>query len=352
MVSAEDRLDKVDFDLYAILDIADDGCSDEQVIKAYRKKALVYHPDKNPGDIHAAENFLRISTALELLTNAATRAKYDRARKAKRAARERHAHLDAKRRKFKEELESREQRPEETAGKEDPAAAQQRLLAEIERLRRAGSELLKREQQNIEDQLRQEAEEARSRLLQPPVEQQSQAAAKNHQNRQIKVKWKSDRSDESNGGYSRQLLETIFQRYGVIEALVISKKKGMAIVEFNSELAATRACAAGRAGECAGFSPNPLHTITLLVQPSQTVGQMQAASTPTAQPQQQEHTKGQTTTLVNGDGVGAGAGDLDELERLVLERLRREQHRKHTDYSHTVELHNGQLKDNAQTGEL
>uniref|UniRef100_A0A2I3GA93 DnaJ homolog subfamily C member 17 n=1 Tax=Nomascus leucogenys TaxID=61853 RepID=A0A2I3GA93_NOMLE len=71
------------------------------VKKAYRQKALSCHPDKNPDNPRAAELFHQLSQALEVLTDAAARAAYDKVRKAKKQAAERTQKLDEKRKKVK-----------------------------------------------------------------------------------------------------------------------------------------------------------------------------------------------------------------------------------------------------------
>jgi len=63
-------------DYYEVLGVAKDA--DENTIKrAYRKLAMKYHPDKNPDDAKAAENFREITEAYEVLSDANKRARYD-----------------------------------------------------------------------------------------------------------------------------------------------------------------------------------------------------------------------------------------------------------------------------------
>lgn len=64
-------------DYYQILDIARTATPDE-VKKAYRKKALKFHPDRNPGDSEAEKRFKEISEAYEVLSSEEKRKLYDR----------------------------------------------------------------------------------------------------------------------------------------------------------------------------------------------------------------------------------------------------------------------------------
>lgn len=63
-------------DYYEILGVSK-SASDDEIKKAYRKLAVKYHPDKNPGDKEAEEKFKEISEAHEVLSDKQKRARYD-----------------------------------------------------------------------------------------------------------------------------------------------------------------------------------------------------------------------------------------------------------------------------------
>src|SRR5258707_6332655 len=64
-------------DYYEVLGVAK-GASADEIKKAYRKVAMQYHPDRNPGDKAAEEKFKEAAESYEVLSDADKRGQYDR----------------------------------------------------------------------------------------------------------------------------------------------------------------------------------------------------------------------------------------------------------------------------------
>src|SRR5262245_39694752 len=64
-------------DYYEVLGV-ERTVTDDELKKAYRKLALKYHPDKNPGHREAEERFKELSEAYQVLCDGERRAAYDR----------------------------------------------------------------------------------------------------------------------------------------------------------------------------------------------------------------------------------------------------------------------------------
>lgn len=170
------------------------------------------------------------------MTDESARAAYDRVLNAKKAAALRHAELDSKRRKLIDDLERREkeasaQQKVRQKGYSAEKSPEEQLKDEMERLRKEGSRLLEEEQEMMRKQL------AEERLKMQ--EGSNQWDSSQHR---IKIKWKAEKGDDTNGGYTEADLQNYLKKYGDIAALVISgKRKGNAVVEFKTQEAAEMA---------------------------------------------------------------------------------------------------------------
>uniref|UniRef100_A0A670JYA4 DnaJ homolog subfamily C member 17 n=1 Tax=Podarcis muralis TaxID=64176 RepID=A0A670JYA4_PODMU len=206
-----------------------------QIKKAYRQKALSCHPDKNPDNPKAAELFHQLSQALAVLTDAAARAAYDKVRKAKKQAAERTQKLDERRKKVKLDLEAREKEAQSQVSKEEEIQITRTLEQEILRLREEGSRQLEEQQKLIQEQIRLEKEQ-RVRGKHDGYGEEGKGTPK------LKLRWKCKKEDETKGGYSKEVLLQILQKYGeVLNLLISSKKTGSAVVEFATVKAAEMA---------------------------------------------------------------------------------------------------------------
>ncbi|XP_068437048.1 dnaJ homolog subfamily C member 17 [Clinocottus analis] len=250
--------DILKLDLYGLLDVGNTATSKE-IKKAYRQKALTCHPDKNPDNPKAVELFYQLSQALEVLTDAAAKAAYDKICAAKKQAAERTRKLDDKRKKVKLDLEAREQQAE--AQSQDEVQITRTLEEEIARLREEGSRQLEEEQRLIREQIQREreAQQQQTRDGHSGVER----CFKSNVTPKLKLKWKCKKDDETNGGYSQDIIFTLLQKYGdVSNVIVSSKKRGSAVVEFATVRAAELA-----AKNEVGLSKNPLKISWLEGQP-------------------------------------------------------------------------------------
>ena len=63
-------------DYYEVLGV-DRNASADDIKKAYRKMAIKYHPDKNPGDKEAEEKFKEAAEAYSVLSDADKKARYE-----------------------------------------------------------------------------------------------------------------------------------------------------------------------------------------------------------------------------------------------------------------------------------
>mmetsp|Transcript_35915 Transcript_35915/g.60514 ORF Transcript_35915/g.60514 Transcript_35915/m.60514 type:complete len:326 (-) Transcript_35915:164-1141(-) len=231
----------MDIDPYEVLQL-DIGaaCSDADIRKAYRKRALACHPDKVKTDSasrkKAAEiEFDRVKKAYEILCDPEAKKALDDLHRVKKARTAKDATQDAKRRKMREDLDRREKQVARENNEYD--IAKNRLQAELERLRKESA--LKRKQE------RDQAYGASNTPDSTPADNDPQRAST------IKATW-----NRASGSYTADQLKAIFSEFGELEDVILrdnKKKKGIALVVFTSPQAAMLASEM----PCGDFS-NPL----------------------------------------------------------------------------------------------
>uniref|UniRef100_H3DJA2 DnaJ homolog subfamily C member 17 n=1 Tax=Tetraodon nigroviridis TaxID=99883 RepID=H3DJA2_TETNG len=286
--------DILQMDLYGLLGI-ESTATTKEIKKAYRLKALKCHPDKNPDNPKAAELFHQLSQALEVLTDAAAKAAYDKICAAKKQAEERNRKLDDKRKKIKLDLEARERQAE--AQSLDEVQITRTLEEEIARLREEGSRQLEEEQRLIREQIQREKEAQQSGDSGLGRNSRSNVTPK------LKLKWKCRKDDETNGGYSRDLLLKLLQKYGdVLNVIVSGKKKGSAVVEF----ATVRAAEMAVKNE-SGLSDNLLKLSWLEGQPEEIASQSH---------------QGRFTSTQHSFGADGALTNERDYETLVMMKMR------------------------------
>ncbi|XP_069008114.1 dnaJ homolog subfamily C member 17 [Embiotoca jacksoni] len=252
--------DLLQMDLYGILGI-EISATTKEIKKAYRQKALTCHPDKNPDNPKAADLFHQLSQALEVLLDAAARAAYDKICAAKKQAEERNRKLDDKRKKIKLDLETRERQAE--AQTQEEVQNTRTLEEEIARLREEGSRQLEEEQKLIREQIQREREAQQRTGDDTQRYSGVERCSKSNVTPKLKLKWKCKKDDETNGGYSQDILFKLLQKYGdVLNVIVSSKKRGSAVVEYATVRASELALKNER-----GLSGNPLKISWLEGQP-------------------------------------------------------------------------------------
>lgn len=162
-------------------------------------------------------------------------AAYDRVRRAKKEAAARTQKLDEKRKKVKLDLEAREREAQSQENEEEEIRITRSLEEEIIRLREEGSRQLEEQQRLVREQIRLERE-------QHSRGKQERNGAEGKITPKLKLRWKCRKEDETGGGYSKDVLLQILQKYGdVLNLLISSRKTGSAVVEFATVKAAEMA---------------------------------------------------------------------------------------------------------------
>lgn len=212
------------FDPYLALGL-DAGASRESISKVARKLALKYHPDKN-SEADAPALFLRVQKAKEFLLDDVKRKEFDETRAAvvKRKAYEdeRSSTMDGKRKRFREDLESKLQK--EAAAATTAAAVprephQQHQASTVPR--QSDLEMMRQEnmarmeQVALEQQLRREADLSRRSGEGGPTTSSSLSSSL----RQIQVVWRSTSRAVVGAEEAEATILTAFKQYGKVEEI-------------------------------------------------------------------------------------------------------------------------------------
>uniref|UniRef100_A0A1J3IQ56 DnaJ-like protein subfamily C member 17 n=1 Tax=Noccaea caerulescens TaxID=107243 RepID=A0A1J3IQ56_NOCCA len=265
--------------------------SEKEIKKAFKLKALVLHPDKNPDDPDAHDKFQRLVTSHEILKDEKARKLFDDLLRVQREKQHKKSQGDSKRRKMMSDLEERERSafaPNHAARPYDEEERiARRLKEEVDRIRakhakkRGGVETP--ESGGVDGKRREDRSGAG-------------ASYQLDKERALKVSW-----EKTGEGYTAERLREVFSEFGEVEDVVIksTKTKRSALVVM-----ATKDGAVAATRTLCGHLSNPL-----LVVPLQRAGQtdfMTAKKSAEAEPR--------------SNIVGAG---YQAYEDAVMQRLRK-----------------------------
>ncbi|ODH53164.1 hypothetical protein GX48_00700 [Paracoccidioides brasiliensis] len=233
------------YDFYALLSLSPSAVEAE-IRRAYRRTALIYHPDKiknpTPADI---EKFHLLQIAYDVLSDPSIRQLYDNAREARERKKRESQMLEGVRRKMKEDLEARERGVKRTwtgaptvkgsFGVDDDA--EEKLEQEIRRLaedgkrrRREKEELLRREVLEEEERLETEREEKERAAQQENEARQSNVGgtAVPEIDRSVKIRWVREGAGLQ---LDKDKLESLFSVFGKVESTFTLKDKRQRVGE-------------------------------------------------------------------------------------------------------------------------
>jgi len=214
------KQDLMELDLYGLLNIPFDA-STKEIQKAYRRKALKCHPDKNPNNAAAAAEFERLQKVLEILLDEAARAAYNKLVKSRRLAEVRRRELTEESRREREKLDRRER---EAKRSKEELSAEQRYKIELARLDKEGQEIIKEEMARLEKEARKSQKSKKVRSSPPP---QSKSYV-------VKVKWSHP---EGSKPYTKEGLHHILNKWGENDAFVMEQgaSEGKAFISYRTK---------------------------------------------------------------------------------------------------------------------
>lgn len=205
-------------DIYTLLGVPQDA-TDSVIRRAYRKLALLYHPDKNDS-VEAQTKFHQLSVAMNVLSDASERQGYDQWLRAREMERVRVEQLGSERRRMKDELEQAEKKRK--WGQRDAQVSQDDQALLIERLRAEGAQLRRDYEARYQEKLNHKA---------------------NHMGKTVKVRWKIKEGISSL--FTSDVLTGCLSVFGTVEGARILDRKSsrydVGLVTFKSPSSAAEA---------------------------------------------------------------------------------------------------------------
>ena len=217
-------------DFYALLFLSP-NFTQKDLDRSWRKAALKYHPDKNPGNATAVEKFHLANIAYDVFSDPSLRALYDAARESREKKRKADALMEERRRKLKQDLEGREKglgvkRTWAEVGGVAALDEEARLEAEIIRIAEDG----KRRRLEREDMLRREIErEGQEKEI---ASKEMAAAEERIKTQAVEGATELDRSvrarfrrEEGINGIDQDKLRRLFNTFGPVESTFLMRDK-------------------------------------------------------------------------------------------------------------------------------
>jgi DnaJ family protein C protein 17 len=227
-------------DFYELLGVPFDV--DEAALKrAYRKASIRVHPDKNPDNKDAANLFIALGWARDILQDEKLKREYDRARTRRREKAFQDELLSGNRRKMKEELERRERESADLGAslKRKRAADMneaEKREQEIQRLAEDGKRR-RMEMQARRDQARKEQDAATAEPVKSPEPQAPKPGDSAELDRTIKVRFHREGDMAT---WDKDTIRRMFDKYGKVDSIIMGKDKKLKLEgEKHRKLVAT-----------------------------------------------------------------------------------------------------------------
>jgi DnaJ family protein C protein 17 len=214
-------------DFYELLGVTFDA-EENAIKKAYRKTSIRYHPDKNPDNKDAADRFIYLGWARDILLDAKLKGEYDRARTRRREKSLQDELLDGRRKQMKQDLERREREGKDFAQSlkrkraEDMSEAEKRAQ-EIHRLAEDGKRRRKEAQERLEKKRKEEDEASFIDLEDTQPQAQAPKPGDTAEiDRTVKIRFQREGDTLD---WDKEKVQSMFAKYGKIDSIVMGKDK-------------------------------------------------------------------------------------------------------------------------------